>query len=80
MLATCRAIAAAPPASLGSYVISMAGQPSDVLAVQLLLKEGGVDWLMRVVPLFETLDDLDNAGEAAHENEGYQTWTRSRWR
>ncbi len=62
MLATCRAIAAAPPASLGSYVISMAGQPSDVLAVQLLLKESGVDWPMRVVPLFETLDDLDNAG------------------
>ena len=61
MLATCRAIAAAPPASLGSYVISMAGQPSDVLAVQLLL-ESGVDWPMRVVPLFETLDDLDNAG------------------
>lgn len=62
VLATCRAIAAAPPASLGSYVISMAGQPSDVLAVQLLLKESGVDWPMRVVPLFETLDDLDNAG------------------
>ncbi len=39
VLATCRAIAAAPPASLGSYVISMAGQPSDVLAVQLLLRK-----------------------------------------
>ncbi|WP_207885475.1 phosphoenolpyruvate carboxylase [Pseudomonas sp. 30_B] len=61
-LATCRVVAEAPAASLGSYVISMAGQPSDVLAVQLLLKECGLQRPMRVVPLFETLDDLDNAG------------------
>ncbi|WP_219097641.1 phosphoenolpyruvate carboxylase [Pseudomonas sp. UMAB-40] len=62
VLATCREIAAAPGASLGSYVISMAGAASDVLAVQLLLKESGVLRPMRVVPLFETLADLDNAG------------------
>jgi len=62
VLATCREIAAAPGASLGSYVISMAGAASDVLAVQLLLKEAGVLRPMRVVPLFETLADLDNAG------------------
>ncbi|NBA94511.1 phosphoenolpyruvate carboxylase [Pseudomonas sp. R5(2019)] len=62
VLATCREIAAAPAASLGSYVISMAGAASDVLAVQLLLKEAGVRRPMRVVPLFETLADLDNAG------------------
>ncbi|MFV3410852.1 phosphoenolpyruvate carboxylase [Pseudomonas sp. NY15436] len=62
VLATCRVVAQAPGASLGSYVISMAGQPSDVLAVQLLLKECGLQRPMRVVPLFETLDDLDNAG------------------
>lgn len=62
VLATCRVVAQAPAASLGSYVISMAGQPSDVLAVQLLLKECGLQRSMRVVPLFETLDDLDNAG------------------
>ena len=62
VLATCREIAAAPGASLGSYVISMAGAASDVLAVQLLLKESGVLRAMRVVPLFETLADLDNAG------------------
>ncbi|WAB92609.1 phosphoenolpyruvate carboxylase [Pseudomonas citronellolis] len=62
VLATCRVAAAAPAASLGSYVISMAGQPSDVLAVQLLLKECGLRRPLRVVPLFETLDDLDNAG------------------
>lgn len=62
VLSTCRVVARAPAASLGSYVISMAGQPSDVLAVQLLLKESGLQRPMRVVPLFETLDDLDNAG------------------
>ncbi|AYC32022.1 phosphoenolpyruvate carboxylase [Pseudomonas cavernae] len=62
VLATCRVVAAAPAAALGSYVISMAGAPSDVLAVQLLLKEAGLQRPMRVVPLFETLDDLDNAG------------------
>ncbi|MBF8667748.1 phosphoenolpyruvate carboxylase [Pseudomonas putida] len=62
VLATCREIADAPAASLGSYVISMAGAASDVLAVQLLLKEAGLTRPMRVVPLFETLADLDNAG------------------
>ena len=64
VLATCRVIAAAPAASLGTYVISMAGSPSDVLAVQLLLKEAGLQRPMRVAPLFETLDDLNNAGSA----------------
>ena len=62
VLATCREVAAAPAASLGSYVISMAGAASDVLTVQLLLKEAGLQRPMRVVPLFETLADLDNAG------------------
>lgn len=62
VLATCREVAAAPAASLGSYVISMAGAASDVLAVQLLLKEAGLTRPMRVVPLFENLADLDNAG------------------
>lgn len=47
--------------SFGSYVISMASAPSDVLAVALMLKESGVSFPMRVVPLFETLADLDNA-------------------
>ncbi|MDH4562050.1 phosphoenolpyruvate carboxylase [Pseudomonas sp. BN411] len=64
VLATCRVVANAPAASLGSYVISMAGAPSDVLAVQLLLKEAGLQRPIRVVPLFETLADLDNAGPA----------------
>ena len=49
--------------ALGAYVISMAHVPSDVLAVLLLQKEAGMTELMRVVPLFETLDDLQHAEE-----------------
>lgn len=58
---TCRVIANEPQESLSHYVISMARQPSDVLAVALILKECGMTWQMPIVPLFETLDDLDRA-------------------
>jgi len=61
VLETCRVVAESDPDALGSYVISMAAQPSDVLAVILLLRESGVRHNMRIVPLFETLADLDNA-------------------
>ncbi|MDF2182279.1 phosphoenolpyruvate carboxylase [Neptuniibacter sp. CAU 1671] len=61
VLDTCKVVAAAEASALGSYVISMASQPSDVLAVILLLREMGIQHNMRVVPLFETLADLDNA-------------------
>ncbi|MCW9051555.1 MAG: phosphoenolpyruvate carboxylase [Motiliproteus sp.] len=62
VLDTCQVIARQQPEALGSYVISMAGQPSDVLAVALLLKESGVNFPIRIAPLFETLADLNNAG------------------
>ena len=39
----------------------MASEPSDVLAVQLLLKATGGPLDLPVSPLFETLDDLDGA-------------------
>lgn len=58
---TCRVIAEAPQGSIAAYVISMARTPSDVLAVHLLLKEAGCPYLLPVAPLFETLDDLNNA-------------------
>ncbi|MFC4701664.1 phosphoenolpyruvate carboxylase [Glaciecola siphonariae] len=61
VLDTCRVIAKHGRAGFGIYIISMASEPSDVLAVQLLLKESGVDWPMPVAPLFETLDDLNNS-------------------
>ena len=61
VLDTFRMLAKQPYAALGAYVISMATYPSDVLAVLLLQKEAGMKQLMRVVPLFETLDDLKGA-------------------
>ena len=55
------------PEALGAYVISQAQTASDVLAVMLLQKQFGMSAangnLMRVVPLFETLDDLVNSSD-----------------
>lgn len=57
------------PRAIGSYVISMTHTVSDLLEVMLLAKEAGL-WRMQdgtvscpldVVPLFETIDDLDAA-------------------
>jgi len=51
--------------ALGAYVISQARTASDVLAVLLLQNQFGMTpesgKMMRVVPLFETLNDLVNA-------------------
>ncbi|KAK1326560.1 Phosphoenolpyruvate carboxylase 4 [Acorus calamus] len=59
--------------SLGAYVISMASNASDVLAVELLQKDARLSvsgergrpcpgGTLRVVPLFETVKDLRGAG------------------
>ncbi len=78
VLETFRVAAELGPHALGAYVISMAGAPSDVLAVELLQREaraavagdGGNSAAaaaaaaappLRVVPLFETLRDLQAA-------------------
>ena len=61
VLDTCDIVARHGNEALSTYVISMAGKPSDVLAVQLLLKEAGISFPMPVAPLFETLSDLQNA-------------------
>jgi len=58
---TFQVISQTPPTALGAYVISMASSASDVLAVQLLLKSTGCSLDMQVVPLFETLADLQGA-------------------
>ncbi|AYN28147.1 phosphoenolpyruvate carboxylase [Buttiauxella sp. 3AFRM03] len=63
VLDTCKVIAEAPRGSIAAYVISMAKTPSDVLAVHLLLKEAGCTFALPVAPLFETLDDLNNADD-----------------
>ena len=48
---------------VSNYIISMAKQPSDVLAVAVLLKASGLTNPIQIVPLFETLDDLERAGD-----------------
>jgi phosphoenolpyruvate carboxylase len=63
VLATFRMLARIPAESLGAYVITMAAQPSDVLAVELLLRWASVTPPLRVVPLFETAKDLRAAGD-----------------
>lgn len=60
-LSTFATIARQPSDVMGAYVISMAKNPSDILAVMLLQKQAGVTKPLRVVPLFETLDDLEHA-------------------
>lgn len=71
VLGAFRVAAQQGPGSLGAYVISMATSPSDVLAVELLQREARMRWAtarsgppQRVVPLFETLSDLEGAGAA----------------
>ena len=49
--------------TFGLYIISMARTASDILAVQLLLKESGCSFELPVAPLFETLDDLNNGSD-----------------
>ena len=63
----CRIISEEPSDCFGSYIISMAQKPSDVLAVILLLKKNGCQWHMPVAPLFETLNDLNNAGDSVKQ-------------
>jgi phosphoenolpyruvate carboxylase len=50
-----------PKECLGAYVISMTSAASDILSVAYLQKEAKIINKLRVVPLFETLDDLRNA-------------------
>ena len=54
-------IADEPKECLGAYVISMTSSASDILSVSFLQKEAKIKNKLRVVPLFETLDDLKNA-------------------
>jgi len=58
VLSTFNLLSKTPKECLGAYVISMASKVSDVLTVMLLQKEAGIPFYLRVVPLFETLNDL----------------------
>lgn len=61
VLDTFALIANQPAELFGLFIISMASKVSDILVVNLLLKAANVQWNMPIAPLFETLDDLNNA-------------------
>ena len=58
---TFKQISKEPSQCLGAYVISMTSKASDILSVYFLQKQANTKHFLRVVPLFETLDDLRNA-------------------
>ncbi len=58
---TFKTLADEPSECLGAYVISMTTSVSDILSVSFLQKEAKINNKLRVVPLFETLNDLINA-------------------
>ncbi|PPR41055.1 MAG: Phosphoenolpyruvate carboxylase [Alphaproteobacteria bacterium MarineAlpha5_Bin12] len=71
---TFRALKEIPKECLGAYIISMASKVSDILVVLLLQKESGILDYLRIVPLFETLSDLDNCDkiiEKLYKNSWY---------
>lgn len=67
VLETFRTAAGLHPDSLGAYVITMARSASDVLVVALLQKEAGVNPPLPVVPLFESAEALESAGDVTRQ-------------
>ncbi|GMU82685.1 MAG: phosphoenolpyruvate carboxylase [Planctomycetota bacterium] len=68
------------PASVGSYVISMASSVSDMLEVLWLMRLAG-DVTIDIAPLFETIEDLERATEllqAMFANPVYRAHVRVR--
>ena len=72
---TFKILANEPSECLGAYVISMTTSASDLLSVLFLQKEANIKNMLRVVPLFETLDDLINAKDVM-ERLFSQPWYR----
>ena len=72
---TFRALSNEPPECLGAYVISMTSVASDIMSVIFLQKEANIKKRLRVVPLFETLNDLINA-KSVMENLFSNGWYR----
>ena len=67
VLDTCRLLVADTGDGISQYVVSMASSASDLLTVLLLLKASGFRGKLPVVPLFETLDDLNSAPEVLRQ-------------
>ncbi|MBI5328439.1 MAG: phosphoenolpyruvate carboxylase [Deltaproteobacteria bacterium] len=71
--------------AVGSYIVSMTHNASDILAVQLLAKEAGLCGVggdnelfnrLDIVPLFETIDDLRRAPAILRELFSNHTYRR----
>ncbi len=67
VLDTFRMLAVQNPESIGTYVISMASEPSDVLEVALLQKECRLPKILPIAPLFERLNDLQSAASCMEQ-------------
>ncbi len=72
---TFKVISNEPEECLGGYIISMTSSASDILTVSFLQKEAKIDRKLRVIPLFETLEDLKNA-KSIMENLFSLSWYR----
>ena len=72
---TFKQISKEPQQCMGAYVISMTSKASDILSVYFLQKQTQTQNLLRVVPLFETLEDLKNA-KSIMENLFKLSWYR----
>jgi phosphoenolpyruvate carboxylase len=69
--------------SIRTYIVSMTRGPSDLLGILLLARDAGVDEHLDVVPLFETVEDLEGAEatlEALFTNDAYRTHLEGRQR
>ena len=69
------------PSALDSSIATMSRAASDVLTMLLLASEVGVAQDMDMVPLFETIDDLDHAPgvlRALFENAAYRSYLAAR--
>ena len=72
---TFKQISKEPQQCMGAYVISMTSKASDILSVYFLQNQAENKNLLRVVPLFETLNDLKNA-KSVMENLFKLSWYR----
>ncbi|MEO8360565.1 MAG: phosphoenolpyruvate carboxylase, partial [Vicinamibacteria bacterium] len=68
-------------AAIETYIVSMTRGVADILGIQLLAKDAGVDEALDIVPLFETVADLHQAPstmETLFQNPAYASHLRNR--
>lgn len=66
---------------INTFIASMSQQPSDVLTMLLFAEEVGASQNLDIVPLFETVEDLQNAPDVMttlFDNPAYQAYLETR--